>query len=128
MRNQVDYKLIMEMEPERKTEHVVENIIIVHEHGANIPDIPLKTLEQVLEAIRLMANGWALTGTRELRSMKTKDPCDPTKFAMTRDCTYDEAMGWERYCVAKAKQRPGPVSETVAYMRAREHENRIRAK
>ena len=56
----------------------------------------LETLENVLEAVEVMANGWALVGNKPVPSHKEVDPSTNSPVEI-RECEYEDCLRWKNF-------------------------------
>ena len=87
---------------------------------SELPPCDLDSVEQVLQAIEVMANGWLLLGTPEIKSI------DPRK-SMVREFDINDASSWTRFVrkMARSARASGDnEASIVRYLRVREHQTR----
>ena len=78
------------------------------------PNINFSSVLQLLVAARILANGWAMVGTRKLdsRLLPRLDGTAP----QVRDCDLTEAIAYVDFLTMQSLTHPGPEPATVTYL------------
>ena len=127
MKNQADHELIFAAPPKEKDTGIScgQTSLVMRTGPHSLPEVPLGTVEQVLQAIQTMANGWVLLGTRTVPSKKAKS-ADSNAEAV-REWGITENIAWPafvRRMVQAARSLGDSESSLVQYARVRERQTR----
>ena len=127
MRTQADFDFIMQ-QPARERSLGIEcgeAALFLRQGTADLPPVDLDSVDQVLQAIEVMSNGWLLLGTKEMPS-KLKEAAKGTPTTVY-DFDINDSIAWPKFTrkmARSARSLGDSESSVVRYLRIREHQTR----
>ena len=127
MKTQADAELVISAPPKENQVGVScgSASLFMRSGPAELPDVPLGTVELVLQAIQVMSNGWLLIGTRRMPSSKHKapngDPEQVHEWGITENIAWPSFV---RSMVQSARSLGDSEASLVRYVRVRERQTR----
>ena len=88
---------------------------------ADLPGEEFRSVLEVLVALQILVNAWALTGTEVTRTRE-----EPKIEGLDGD--YNEGIAYYGFVLDKAMTHPGPLTETVAWILDRDRQTRTKAR
>ena len=125
MKTQADYDLILQ-QPAREHSLGIEcgdASLLMRQGPAELPPVDLDSVDQVIQAIEVMANGWLLLGTQEKTSKLHDDPGKKN----VHEYDINDAIAWPNFVrkMARSARNSGDSEACIVrYLRVREHQTR----
>ena len=110
MRSEAEYKGTNEGRKRKLADDVTITV-----RGAEPPGLPFETVLEVLWALRLMCNGWAMVGYELVESRLDFNKADGAPLQV-RQCHLSAADQYHKFVNRKAIQHPGPEAETIQWI------------
>ena len=126
MKHQADHELIITSLP--KEQEILSTgaaSLFMRTGPRDLPEVALGTIEQTLQAIQVMSNGWVLVGT-SMRDSKVKKKEDGGA-EQVREWSITEGIAWPAFCrrMAQSARKLGDTeAQVVRYLRVRERQTR----
>ena len=104
-----------------------DGVSIVYDDMPKLPDQLFSDVVQVLSAIRVLTNCWALTGANLVTSKSSFDEASRT-FKKVRQCHLTQATSYADFCQRKALEHPGQGGAVIQWLLNRDKATRAKAK
>ena len=111
MRSEAEFKVSSGEKRRRVSDEVS---ITFHNSAHRLPDICFESTVQILWAVHLLCNGWALVGA-ELVPSKVEVEGDGTQKKV-RQCHLNEANAYHSFVTLKVQDHPGSEGEVIAWV------------
>ena len=129
MKHQADHELIITSLPkEQELLSTGAASLFMRTGPRDLPEVALGTIEQTLQAIQVMSNGWVLLGT-SMRDSKIKKK-ENGAAEQVREWSITEGISWPAFCrrmAQSARKRGDTEVQVVRYLRVRERQTRQQA-
>ena len=114
-------------EPSVKRSKLADNAELLQKGYKDLPDKYFATVPEVLMAVRLMTNAWALSGTTEVDSKVDYDQTQ-SKYNKVPQVHLSQAIHYHDFVYDKAMNHPGPEFATIAWILDRDRQTRSKAR
>jgi len=123
MRSEADYRQLGTV----RRQQIGEGVSLVQDQNPVLHDVYFDSVLRLLEAFKLMTNGWALTGTTMVDSKTQYDPVKGT-YDKVRNCHYAQAISYFDFVSRKALEFQGTEVTKCAWLLERDRHTRSKAK
>ena len=123
MRSEADYKQLGTV----KRQEIVKGLSLVSDGTPNLPDVYFDSTMRLLEAVRLMTNGWAMTGYTQVESKLYFDNGAST-WKKVMNCHLSQAISYYDFVFRKAMEFHGDEATKVHWLLERDRQTRAKAK
>ena len=104
-----------------------EDISITYRAPVDLPDRRFKHTLDVMQAVKLMTNSWAMAGAHKVES-KTHWDHEANAYRQVREVHLTQSMGYYDFVFEKALEHPGPEQATVSWLLDRDRKTRAKAR
>ena len=104
-----------------------EEITITYKAAVDIPDRRFQCVLDVMYAVRLMTNSWAMAGAHKVES-KTEWDSASSCYKQVREVHLTQSIGYYDFVFEKAWEHPGPERATVRWLLDRDRRTRAKAR
>ena len=123
MRSEADYKQLGTV----KRQELSKGLSLVQDGTPTLPDIYFDSVLKLMEAFKLMTNGWALTGYAMVDS-KVEFDQSANQFKRVRNCHLGQAIAYYDFVFRKALEYRGNDDAKVRWLLERDRQTRSKAK
>ena len=123
MRSEAEFKAIGTV----KKRGLGDGVALTYDEAPRLPDLAFGSVMQVLMALKLLCNSWALAGANMVDSKLHFD--DATKqYKRVRQCHLGDATSYYDFVFRKAMEHTGPENATIIWLLDRDKATRSKAK
>jgi len=123
MRSEADFKQLGTVVKKK----IAEGVELVSQSAPGLPDVHFYCTLTLMEAVRLMTNGWALTGNTMVES-KTYFDNVAGQFKKVQNCHLSQAISYYDFVFRKAVEYVGSDDAKVRWVLERDRQTRAKAK
>ena len=123
MRSEADYKQLGTV----KRQQLADGLALIQDGNPTLPDIHFTGMLQLFEALKLLTNGWALTGYGKVESKLEFDQASG-KFMQVANCHLTQAIAYFDFVFRKAAEHKGSDDAKIRWLLERDRQTRAKAK
>jgi hypothetical protein len=123
MRSEADFKQLGMV---KRTE-LAKGFSLVADGSPTLPDMYFDSVMKFMSAVKLMTNGWALTGYMMVTS-KTQFDQTTAAYKQVRNCHLTEAIAYYDFVFRKALEFHGSETNKIMWLTDRDRQTRAKAK